>query len=285
MLGSGLAGLTSGGAYALLGLCIVLMSRITGVVNFALGAIATSGVFVAIELTNRSWAYLPAAVVGVAVGAAISTLCGAVMVRWFAEASTERRSTVTIAILIGLLAGGLQVFGTDAHNVPGVLQSGVATVSGTTLSGATFAAVAISVLLAATLATALERTALGVRMRAVSERPTTAELHGLPAKRLALYVWAFTGAVATIGVLLVAPTRPSGFFDLSMLVLPALAAALVGLFNSLTWTVAGGLVLGVLDGAITSDTSLAPYRQAIPFLLILAALLWFQRREVWDVAR
>ena len=47
MLNSVIAGLTSGGVYALLGLCVVLTYRLAAVVNFAMAAVGAVGAFVA----------------------------------------------------------------------------------------------------------------------------------------------------------------------------------------------------------------------------------------------
>ena len=50
-------------------------------------------------------------------------------------------------------------------------------------------------------------------------------------------------------------------------------------------TLAGGILLGVLEGLASSIDSIAQYRSAIPFLVILAVLLWSQREARWDEAR
>jgi branched-chain amino acid transport system permease protein len=44
-------------------------------------------------------------------------------------------------------------------------------------------------------------------------------------------------------------------------------------------------VLGVMESCATYIDGLAPYRAALPFIVVLVILLWSQRREVWDAAR
>lgn len=285
MLGSAVAGLVSGGAFALLGVCLVLMFRMVAVVNFAQGATGVIGIWVVVVLTDNGWGYLPAALTGALAGAAVAVVLGLVMNRWFLEASPEHRSTVAIAMLIGLLVIGNRLFGNHPRNLPAAFQGELFTIGGVAVTGATLVAVGAAIVVAAAAAIVLARTRIGLMLRALSERPTTAQLHGLPIGQLSLSVWAITGAVATIGILIVAPTRPATFANLSLLVLPGLAAALVGLFRRLGVTVVAGLLLGVIDATVTQYDSLQPYRQAIPLVIILAVLLVSQRGRVWDEAR
>lgn len=285
MISGAVAGLTAGGAYALLGVCLVLMYRMTGVVNFAAAAIGAVGMNVAVRLAASGAPYAVAVVIGVVVGGAVGALCGGVMTHWFAEANVERRSTVAIALLIGLVALGTRLFGASPQVLPQQLQGAVFTAGGTIVTQSAVLAILTAVVLAVAMHQVLARSTVGLRLRALSERPTTAELHGIPVTRLALGVWTFTGAVATVCLLIVAPTRPAGFTDLSLLVTLGLAAALIGLFRNVWATLAGGIALGMLDGVINNLAILSDFREAVPLVVILATLLWSQRREVWDVAR
>ncbi|HKT58174.1 MAG TPA: branched-chain amino acid ABC transporter permease [Microbacterium sp.] len=285
MIGGAIAGLTAGGAYALLGVCLVLMYRMTGVVNFAAAAIGAMGMYVSVRLDAAGLPYVLAALIGVIASAILGALCGAVMTRWFAEASVERRSTVAIAMLIGLIALGTRLFGSSPQVLPEQLQGAVLTVGGTVITQAAVVAIASAVGLAVAVHLVLVKTTLGLRLRALSERPTTSELHGIPVPRLAIGVWAATGAAASVCLLIVAPTRPAGFTDLSLLVILGLAAALIGLFRSLVATVIGGIALGVLDGITNDIPVLYDYREAVPLVVVLITLLWTQRKAVWDAAR
>jgi branched-chain amino acid transport system permease protein len=84
--------------------------------------------------------------------------------------------------------------------------------------------------------------------------------------------------------MLVAPQFASDFPTLSLLITAAFAAALVGAFRSFWWTLVGGLGLGVLQGAMSSLSGVKEYRGVVPLLVILAVLLWTQRREQWEAA-
>ena len=51
----------------------------------------------------------------------------------------------------------------------------------------------------------LRRTRVGLLLRALAERPTTAELIGVRVPRLAVLVWAITGAATALAIMIIAP--------------------------------------------------------------------------------
>jgi branched-chain amino acid transport system permease protein len=284
MFQAGVAGLIAGGAYAMLAVMVVLMFRMVRVLNFALGAIGAFGVFTMSEVYGDGWSYLPATVVGMATAAVLAMLLGAVMATWFADARVETRSTVAIAMLIGLMALGFRVFGFRPRNIPTLFSGGVE-ISGVVISYNAIAIVAATIAIAIALTIFLQGTLTGIRLRAVSERPQTAELLGLPARVLALGVWAVAGGLTAFGLQVVAPTRSSAFADISLLIIPAFAAAAIGLFRSFYLAAAGGIAIGVIEGIATHYSGVAPYQSVVPLIVVVVALMWTQRREVWDVAR
>ncbi|MEV7007033.1 branched-chain amino acid ABC transporter permease [Streptosporangium sp. NPDC051022] len=285
MIEGALAGLTAGGAYAVLGLCLTLMYRLGRVVNLAQAAIGVVGVYTMSVLVEAGLPYAVAVLIGLAGAALVAAALGYMMGRWFAEAGTDQRSAIAIAYLVGLLAAEYLVFGTDPRQIPGVLGGPLATVGGVTITQAAAVCVAAAVLITAGVSLFLARTAVGLRLRALSQRPTTAELMGIPSRRLGVGLWAVTGLLATAVLLVVAPQQNSDQLSLGLMVIPACAAALVGGFRSLIGTAVGGLALGALQGALAHVSQLQEFRDVVPFVAILAILLWSQRGEVWDAAR
>lgn len=285
MLEGAVAGLAGGGAYAALGLCLTLMFRLVRVVNFAQVAIGVVGVHTMALAADHGWPYGLAAPAGLLAAALVAAALGWVMGRWFGEAGADQRSAISIAFLVGLLAASYLAFGTDPRRMPGPFGGALLTVHGVTVTQAAAVCAAGAVAVAAAAWLVLARTVVGLRLRALSERPTTAELHGIPSRRLGVGMWAATGLLAAAVLLVVAPQQTSDQTSLALMVVPAGAAALVGGFRGLGRTVAGGLGLGALQGALAHVSELQQYRDTVPFLAILAILIWSQRGEVWDAAR
>ncbi len=285
MLNTAIASLTSGGAYALLGVGLVLTYRMTGVLNFAHAVVGAFGTYTAIVAFEVGVPYGLAMVAGIVVAASVSAGIGLVMARWFAEATTIVRSTVTIAVFLGVLVVGFRLFGDTPRVVPAILPGVRVEVATVTLTASTLVAVGGVAVLAAAVAWFLAKTRTGIILRAVSERPTTARLLGAPLQTLVVAVWAVSGAVAGAAVAIIAPTRTNDYASLAILILPALAAALLGGFRRVGVTILAGFGIALVELLGARVPAVAQYRTVVPFVVILGALLWMQRKEVWDEAR
>ncbi|GII66874.1 branched-chain amino acid ABC transporter permease [Sphaerisporangium krabiense] len=287
MLNSIIAGLTSGGVYALLGLCVVLTYRLVAVVNFAMAATGAVGAFTMVSLTEAGLNVWPALILGVAAGAALSGLLGAVLVRWFSGHDERTKAAVTVAIYVALMAAGLRIFGNNtsgARNFPRPFDSPAFTVGDVVVPQAVLVSLAFAVLITVGVGLLLSRTGVGLRLQALSERPETAQVVGIPAPRLAMAVWVAIGALTTLVILIVAPRLGGDFSTLGGLIATALAVAMVGAFRSLPLTLLGGILLGCLEGFAAFWEPVQQYRGVVPFLVILVLLWWRSRHEVWDTA-
>ncbi|CAB4941167.1 unannotated protein [freshwater metagenome] len=285
MFNYAVSGLIYGGAYALVAVCLVVMFRMVRVLNFAQTAIGAIGAYVAIILSEHGWAYLPAALVGAAAGAGVAVICGSLMSAWFADAPTERRSTVAIAIFITLLTLGFRIAGSTPRVAPELFGGSTFRIFGVNVTWAGLAVVLAAIVLAFLVDVFLRGTRLGIRLRAQSERPQTAELLGVPSRWLAVGVWGVTGAITAVGLLVVTPSRGADFLSIGLLILPALAAASLGLFRSTWLAVVGGVGIGIITGMTEYWPEVKQYQDIIPLAVIVIVLMWTQRKEVWDAAR
>nr|WP_083466213.1 branched-chain amino acid ABC transporter permease [Kibdelosporangium sp. MJ126-NF4]CEL14291.1 High-affinity branched-chain amino acid transport system permease protein LivH (TC 3.A.1.4.1) [Kibdelosporangium sp. MJ126-NF4]CTQ88658.1 High-affinity branched-chain amino acid transport system permease protein LivH (TC 3.A.1.4.1) [Kibdelosporangium sp. MJ126-NF4] len=281
-LSAAIAGLATGGAYALMGLSTLLTYRLVAVVNFAQAAVGAFGAFVMVILYEQGLPLVLAVLLGLAVGAAGHALVGAVMVRWFSEASEGIKAAVTVAVYLSLVALGLRLFGAQhPHRFPTVLADPAFTLGRVVVTWLAVITVVLAVLFAAVPMILLRRTRTGLLLRALAERPTTAELVGVRVPRLAVLVWAIAGAATALAIMIIAPQLASDFGSQALLITPALAAALVGGFTSFPLTFAGGMALGVLQGMASTFTAIQQYRGVLPFVVILAVLVWSKRRDRW----
>ena len=286
MLTSIIAGVAAGGAYALLGVCLVFTYRLVSVVNFTGAAIGASGTFVLVML-NEWGLPLPLSVAaGLVAGTLTAMLIGALMVRFFADAPAQTKAAVTVALLVGMIALGLRLTGGQHPRAfPDLVPGAAFTFAGVVITRAAIVSIILAVLFTVAATLFLARTRLGLQLRALAERPGTAELAGIETRKLAIGVWAVAGLATTLALMIISPQRAPNFLTLSMLVVPAFAAALIGSFRSFWLTLFGGIALGLLEGMAAGLTSLAQFRGSVPFLIILAVLLWSQRKARWDEAR
>lgn len=286
MLQGALAGLAAGGLYAVLAVCLTLMSRLVRVVNFAQAATGMFGGFVAVWLVSHGgWPIWLASTLGVLLGGALSAVIGLIVATWLAEADTTTRSAVTVGPLLLLISLSFILFGNKPQPFSPIIAGPAFTVGGVVISQVTVATVTLAIVVAVACRLVLTRTSIGTKLRALSERPTTAELIGIPSKPLSVTVWAVTGVISALAIIIVAPSQSNDATSLSMLIVPASAAALLGAFRRLDLAVVGGLVLGLLSGLAAQIDQVSLVRNFLPFLFIVVFLLWTQRKEVWDAAR
>ncbi len=280
------AGLAAGGAYALLGVCAVFAYRLVAVVNFAGAAIGAAGAFAFAMLVEAGLPMGAAAALGVLVGAGVGVCVGAVMTRWFAGSPPSTKAAVAVALLVGLAAVGLRVTGGQhPHDFPELLPGSAFRLAGVEVTNASLATLALAVLFTVAATAFLNRSYVGLQLRALAERPVAAELIGVPVATLSLWVWAVGGAATALALILIAPQRAPNFLTLSLLVVPALAAALIGMFRNFWATLVGGVAIGVIEGLASVVPHLGEFRAAAPFAVILAVLLWSQRGARFDDAR
>ncbi|MBR1177169.1 branched-chain amino acid ABC transporter permease [Bradyrhizobium sp. KB893862 SZCCT0404] len=280
------AGLVAGGTYALLGVCAVFTYRLVAVVDFVGAAIGTAGAFafaMSAELGLPLWSCTLA---GIVVGGVVGGAVGWIMTHWFADAAASTKAAVAVALLVGLAAIGLRITGGQhPHAFPVLFEGSAFRLAGVEITNASLATLILALLFTLGADLFLSRSHVGLQLRALSERPMAAELIGIPVRNLSLCVWVVGGAATAFALILIAPQRAPNFLALSLLVVPALAAALIGFFRDFWATLAGGIAMGVMEGITAATPGLGEYRAAVPFLVILCVLLWSQRGVRFDDAR
>lgn len=285
MLELAVGGMVLGGAYALVAVGIVLMFRTLGTVNFASTTIGGLGAVVAMLVTEAGAPPAVGLLCGIVAGAALGAGTGWLMLWRFSTSDGTTRSTVTIVLLVAGMALGTRLLGSDAHSFPDVF-AGVKAATGN--AGATVVIVleAGAVLALAFAARAfLQRSRTGIRLRALATRPVTARIVGIPVARLTLGVWVTTSVISTLAVYFTLPTSTFSFATTTTLLIGALAAALVGMLRSLPLAAGAGLALGVLQSVAVQWPLLVTLNQVIPFVVIIAILLWWRRADAWSESR
>lgn len=279
------AGLASGAAYAILAACIVVLYRLAGVLNFAQAALGAFGAYLCYLLVGDGMPLALAVIAALAASGVIAGFVGWVLARWFWTPTVTERTVVSVVLLIVLLAAGFRLFGDAPRVMPSLVPDVAFTIGDVRIQLTTVVALLLAVVLAIGMWALLAFTRLGIRLRAMAERPMTVQLLGVNSPVLMAGAWAGTGLASTLALLLVAPARNQTFESMSLLVVPALAAALLGAFSNMWLAAGGGLALGAIEGAAARVDGLASYRGALPLVLIILTVIWLRRKRVWDEAR
>ena len=121
--------------------------------------------------------------------------------------------------------------------------------------------------------------ATGAAMRALADDRELTSMLGVRVRRVESLAWTVSGALAGVSGLLLADLTQLTATTLTFLVIPALAACVVGRFRSLWSTLAGGLMVGVLEAIGTPYNRIADYRSAAPFIVAICVVLYLQRHK------
>ncbi|NLT06240.1 MAG: branched-chain amino acid ABC transporter permease [Solirubrobacterales bacterium] len=271
------AGLGLGAVYGLLGLGIMTLYRATGVLNFAFGAIGVLAVYSFASLVDAG---VPAglAFVGVVVAAfPFGMLLDLLIMRRFRDEDQTTKAVATIGLLIGMIGVVGLIWGGGLRSIPQWLPDWNIEVSGAVLPSDRLIVLGVVAVVLAVLWYLFTHTRTGVALRAMAGDRGTAALVGIPIGRLTPLIWGLSASIAALALVLVAPSRGPDAATLGLLVIPGLAAAVIGNLRSPAGVVAGGLVLGVVEAETGLWAKAAENALAVPFVVLLVVLLWRQR--------
>ncbi|MFH9550259.1 ATP-binding cassette domain-containing protein [Streptomyces sp. NPDC017435] len=270
-----LLGLGLGALYALTAHGIVLVYRGSGVLNLAHGAIGMAGAYVQWELATRhGMPYWPAAACGVLGSALLGVLTHLLVLRPLRRASSPARLVGTLAVFIVLTAIAVTRYGDSLQLVPGRLPTRLLTIGGATVSEDRVWLLGIAVAVTAVLHLLYRRTLFGLGTTAVAENEHTAAALGWSPDLVATVNWALGSAFAGLTAILIVPVIGLSVTGLTTLLLSALAAALVGGFSSFPVTLAGGLVIGLVQSELTRfGSDVTGLATSVPFLFIALVLV------------
>ncbi|MCU1488166.1 MAG: livH 4 [Actinomycetia bacterium] len=276
-----LFGLMLGCVYAIAAMGLVLTYTVTGVFNFAHGAVGMLAAFCYFELRVRHGVPTPIAVVLVvfllapAMGLVVERL-----LRRFRGADFATTLVVTVALTVGLLGLAQQLFDPgEARNLPLLFGERRLELFSVPITYDRIAQVVVAAAVAFGLRFLLFRTPLGARMRAVVDDGELARLHGVRSTTVARLSWMIGFALAALGGILFAGGQNLNAIVLTLLVLNAYGAAMVGRLTSLPLTFLGALGLGLCQELsnvswLWPDSEVFSRLQlAIPGLFLVVAVL------------
>ena len=254
-------GLTLGLGYAVIAAGIVLIYRSSGIINFAQASMGAFGVAAFVVLFQRYDLPFPvAAALGIAGAALIGLVTELLVVRRLFDSSRVVLliATVGVAQLITFLI--LEVL-PDAEGgaIPMAFDAAWAEIevtdSFTIGSRQTSLIVLIAPALIA-LAWFLNRTRMGLHIRAVADSPVNSRLIGVSPKQVSTIVWVLAAAFAAYTQIAIAPIVTRTADDLAGvssigLLLRALIIAMAARMRSIPMVVVAGLGLGVIESLIT----------------------------------
>jgi branched-chain amino acid transport system permease protein len=282
-----LSGLATGGIFASLALALVLIYNAMGLVNFAQGEMAMFSTFIAFTLIDRGMSYWIAFPLTLVIAFVAGVVVQRVVIR-----PVERAPVLTLVIVtLGLatLVNGLAgfIYGYVPRSFPSPFSVQTVKILGAYASYQDLGVIAVSAVVLIAIYVLLQRTTIGLTMRAAAHHPEASRLLGVRVSWMLALGWGLAAAVGAVSGIMVAPILSLEPNMMQTIIIYAFAAAVLGGIESPVGAVVGGLVVGVtvnLAGAylpfVGGDLQLAVALAIIVGVLILKPNGLFGRAAV-----
>lgn len=271
--------LAFGAEYALVALGLAVVFSIMGLVNFAHGEVIATAAY-CVFLGAALGLSLPWAAVIVAV---VSAAIASVMLEWVAFRPVRNAPTTTgllTAFGVSIILQNLFQLMISPRPQAVPLLNGL----NTTWYLGSFAVSSLQVLelIAAGLSISalvlfLNRSTLGIAMRAAARDFSTVRLMGIRANRVIAMAFAISGALAGVAAVFILARRggvaPTMGFTL---VMKAFVACVIGGFGSLTGAAVGGLLLGFIEVGllVALPQEHGGLKEALTYVIVILILLY-----------
>jgi branched-chain amino acid transport system permease protein len=255
--------------YILMASGLVLLFSIMGILNFAHGQFYMLGAYV------LYYAFQQAGInffVSLAIAAVVMGLVGLLLERYIMRPIGQPMQIVVITIaLSAVFEGIITVIAGPAPKSVTTAFPGTFSFGDVTLSNERIATVVIAVLLIGALYLFIQKTKLGLALRASSQQPTAAGLFGIHVARVSSLVMGIGCGLAGLAGGIMAPMFYVDPWIGGQPLVMALLAIVIGGMGSLGGSVVGGLILG-LTGSIVAYY-IGFWSQLLSFGLVIAILL------------
>lgn len=266
-------GLSIGSTYAMIALGYTMVYGIAKMLNFAHGDVIMVGgymIFVTLTATGNPILGLLAAVLFcVALGISIEKV-----------AYKPLRGASPLAVLITaigvsyLLQSLAQIIFGTAPKMVNVADLGNISFAGLTIPVYVLVTLGCSVVIMTVLSLFVKYTRTGRAMIAVSEDKGAAQLMGINVNKIIMITFAIGSALAAFAGLFMLMKSPSLTNTLgAMPGIKAFTAAVIGGIGSIPGAMLGGLLMGVVEAISLTIPAVAPYTDAIEFIILIIILL------------
>jgi branched-chain amino acid transport system permease protein len=269
------SGIASGGIFASLALALVLIYNAMGLVNFAQGEMAMLATFIAFTLIDHGISYWIAFPVTLVVAFA-----GGILVQRIVIRPVERAPILTLVIVtLGLatLVNGVAgfIFGYVPRSFPSPFSVQTVNLLGAFVSYRDLGVIGVSAVVLLLIYLLLQRTTIGLTMRAAAHHPEASRLLGVHVSWMLALGWGLASAVGAVSGIMVAPILLLEPNMMQTIIIYAFAAAVLGGIESPLGAVIGGLIVGVtinLAGAYLPFVG-GDLQLAVALAIIIAVLV------------
>jgi ABC-type branched-subunit amino acid transport system ATPase component/branched-subunit amino acid ABC-type transport system permease component len=289
-------GVSVGAIYAALAQGIVLTYQGTGVINFAAAAMATVPLYVFSDLEKGQLTlplpWIPSydfnvptwleVLIALGVAAVLGAAVQVFISRPLRNAPVLAKVVAAVGVMLTLQASLALKYGTDARVRTALLPSGDVTIGGAKVAVDRLWFIGLVVVLGAGLSLWFRYSRTGIAIQAAAENERAASFARLSPNMLGMVTWVLS--TVFVSFILICAGQAIGALtpvNLTLLVVPALAGALLARLASLWIALVGSLALGVVQSELQflsntkdwwPDWGKQGLTDAVPFIVIVITL-------------
>ncbi|MDA8096456.1 MAG: branched-chain amino acid ABC transporter permease [Clostridia bacterium] len=267
-----ISGITLGSIYALIALALVVTFNITGIFNLAIGEFVTIGALSAVTLRAAGCPDVPAFVLAVLIAGVIAATMERTTIYPARKASVLTVIIITIGVAIALRGAALLIWGTHPYPLPSFVDIPPLALWGAVIIPQSLFVLALAVVAVALLFAFFDLTYVGKAVRAAMINRNAARLVGINPARLSLLAFVFTGMLAALAGIFVAPITTATYDMGFMLGLKGFVAAILGGVTNVKGAIIGGLLLGIIE-AFAIGTLSSGMKDGIAMVVMIIVLL------------
>ncbi len=267
------SGLAVGSLYALGGIGIVLLFRATGVLNLAAGAIGAAAAFVTWQLGDWGLFAPLTWVAGLATGVAFALAYGRLIapgLSWREPVIKGVASLGYALILLGLVSF---LWNDDPRKLSFPTDAVSLSILGLKVTVTRLIVVVAVIGIVIAITVALNRTRIGLQMRALANNRRIASLVGVPILRVETVAWGVSGLIFGFTGLMFGSLVRLEPAVITFMVIPCIAAAIAGRLVSLPTVLVAGLAMGVIESLLTLSDTFKAVRPMAPYVIAIAVLV------------
>lgn len=283
-------GLTLGMTYALIAVGYSLVFGILRLVNFSHGSVYAFGANAILFLISMNIGIAPALLLGVVLTGLLGVIVDKTALQPLrkqnAESITSLITTIGVSsVITNLLTAKL---GSQKRSFPSLFPAGTLNIGSISLTYTQVGMLIISLILLLGLLLVVNRTKIGLAMRASEQNIKAAQLMGVNVNGVISFTFFLGGMSAAIAGALVSSYYSMAYPNMGYTAgLKAFAAAVLGGIGSLPGSLVGGLLVGSVESMAATLLG-SEFRDSMAFIILIIVLVirphgLFGKKEVMKV--
>ena len=277
LLGAIINGLALGMAYALIAVGYSMVFGVLRLINFSHGSVYAFGAYMVYLFVSIKVGLFPSILIAIALSGLLALTIDKVALE-----PLRKKKSIPIATLITTIGMSFiiqnvlsidYIFGSEKHGFPSLNLFDPLKIGNITIQSSQIIMLVVAVILLVILTFIVQKTKIGLAMRAVEQNTKAANLMGVNVNFVISFTFFIGGACAAIAGALIA-----GYYGIisptmgSTIGLKAFAAAVVGGIGMLHGAVVGGLVVGVAE-CLAAQYLGSNVRDPMAFVILILILI------------